>query len=152
MFNFRWRRPKPSLATTAALHRAIDGANAEAVAALLASGADPNAKNEDGHTSLHRAAWRGYAEVVDVLHAAGADLDAQNRLGYTALHSAAEGGHHETIHRLLDAGAKPNLLAQHDQTPLDRWKGEKSDAFWWLDSAINGHVDDTVPTQGANRS
>ena len=50
MFNFRWRRSKPSPATTAALHGAIDGANAKAVAALLASGADPNAKNERGVT------------------------------------------------------------------------------------------------------
>lgn len=73
MFNFRRRRPKPSPATTAALHRAIDGANAEAVAALLASGADPNAKNEHGDTPLHRAAEKGLMEIVSALIEAGAD-------------------------------------------------------------------------------
>lgn len=73
MFNFRWRGPKPSPATTAALHRAIDGANAEAVTALLASGADPNAENERGETPLHRAAEKGLMEIVYALIEAGAD-------------------------------------------------------------------------------
>lgn len=134
------------------LHRAAGLGQVETAVALLEASADPNAQNEHGDTPLHRAAWRGYAEVVDVLHASGADLDALNRLGYTALHSATEGGHDETIHLLLDAGANPNLLAQHSQTPLDRWNGEKSDAFWRLDSAINRDVDDSVPTRDADHS
>ena len=67
-------------------------ANVEKVKALIAAGADVNAKDKDGEKALMRAesiqaAWarEGCIEVVKVLLAAGADINAKNNDGETAL-------------------------------------------------------------------
>ena len=61
-----------------ALHYAAREGRKEAVDALLACGANPNARNRDMRTPLHWAASNGTASVVRALVAAGADLMAKN--------------------------------------------------------------------------
>ena len=58
--------------------------------ALLAGGADKNARTTVGATALHIAAWRGHAVGVEVLLSAGADKHAKNKYGRTALDLAKE--------------------------------------------------------------
>jgi ankyrin repeat protein len=56
-----------------ALHSAIAGRDHDSTLALIAAGADVNAKQQDDFTPLHEAAQNGDREIVDALLAAGAD-------------------------------------------------------------------------------
>ena len=79
------------------------------VKALLAAGAEPNAKvdteNLGGWSLFHAAAHLGNLEVVDALLRAGARVDKQRHNGATALYDAAHEGHDRVVDRLIEAGA-----------------------------------------------
>jgi ankyrin repeat protein len=62
----------------------------DAVALLLASGANPNAKGPDGASLLHQAARAGNLEVIRALATAKVDFAQKNNDGFTAL-DVAEG-------------------------------------------------------------
>ena len=66
---------------------------AEVVTALLAAGADSNARDEDGDTPLRSAGYRADAEAVTALVNAGADLNAKDNDGRTPLQRATKRGH-----------------------------------------------------------
>jgi hypothetical protein len=57
----------------------------DAVKALLAAGANPNAKSPDGSTPLHMAVTARQVPIIKELVAAGAKLDAVNRDNQTPL-------------------------------------------------------------------
>lgn len=77
-----------------ALHSAVaDGGHARIAKALVAAGADVNAKQRHGWTPLHGAADSGDVELVELLLARGADRDAKHQEGKTALDLAREKGH-----------------------------------------------------------
>ncbi|HEY5568320.1 MAG TPA: ankyrin repeat domain-containing protein [Gammaproteobacteria bacterium] len=64
---------------------------AEAMAsasALLAGGADINARDRFGQTALHGAAFRGWSDLVKLLAANGANLTAADLNGYTPIDAA----------------------------------------------------------------
>ena len=93
--------------------------DADAVRALLASGADVNAPQGDGMTGLHWAARHGATEIVRLLLEADADLGVTTRLGdHTPLHVASRAGQASTMSVLLDAGAGANVLTATGATPL----------------------------------
>ncbi|MDX1499662.1 MAG: ankyrin repeat domain-containing protein [Woeseiaceae bacterium] len=62
----------------AAVRRAL-----EAVEAILAMGADIEAKNEDGQTALHMAAFTGSDPIVKLLAERGADVNVTDNYGQT---------------------------------------------------------------------
>lgn len=77
-----------------ALHSAVaDGGHAGIAKALVAAGADVNAKQRHGWTPLHGAADSGDRELVELLLAHGADPEARHQEGKTALDIAREKGH-----------------------------------------------------------
>jgi hypothetical protein len=85
--------------------------------ALLARGADVNARNKGRATPLQLAA-AGRPELAALLLDAGADVKAADVDGTTALHRAAHGGQVGIARRLLDRGADVNAEAQGGLTPL----------------------------------
>ena len=80
-----------------ALHVAGIKGDPATVRALLAAGAEVNARNPPGQqrhmTPLMWAAYGGHAEMVELLLAGGADPALKDELGNTAAAYAKEAGH-----------------------------------------------------------
>ena len=87
----------------APLQSAAAGGHRKIVKMLLANGADPNIREQWGHTALHAAAENGDEEMIRILLYGGADLTLKNSQGKTALDLAMEGGH-EKASLLLGEG------------------------------------------------
>jgi ankyrin repeat protein len=93
--------------------------NIGAVKALLAGGADPNAKeSEHGQTSLMWAVSERHPEVVDVLVEHSADVRSRSTGGFTPLLFAARAGDVDSARILLAAGADVNETAPDGSSPL----------------------------------
>ena len=100
------------------LHDAAMAGEPELAAVLIRSGADPNAKEAEGHTPLYRAST---GDVARVLLTAGAAVDVvSGPTRGTALHQAARRGHVSVAQALLDHGATIDARDARDQTPLRR--------------------------------
>lgn len=88
------------------------------VKALLAAGADVNARDEFGETLLHVAAVRGYEEMSSMLIAEGARVDARDERGLTPMHAAAWGGHKAVLALFINRDADINVESAGGMTPL----------------------------------
>jgi ankyrin repeat protein len=86
---------------------AADRDDVNTLRALLAAGADVNAKGPFDETALIRAANGGHEKSVRLLVKSGADLNAKSVDGYTPLILAAQYGYAAAARALLDAGADP---------------------------------------------
>ena len=84
----------------------------------IQSGADVNAKNNDGLTPLHWASSNEHIEIVKLLLEHGADVNAKNDDGYTPLYWASRKGHTEIVNLLLKYGADVNTKDDDGNTPL----------------------------------
>ncbi|MGB9080662.1 MAG: ankyrin repeat domain-containing protein [Desulfuromonadaceae bacterium] len=88
-----------------------------AVEALLAKGADVNARNTKGETPLHVAGYHGQKDVAELLLTKGADVNAKDAFGKTPLHSAAIEGK-DVAELLLTKGVDVNAKDESGGTPL----------------------------------
>lgn len=105
------------------LMEAIKSNDSARVGALLAEGADANARDAYGATALMNAAHIGSLEIVNALLAAGAETDAKDELGWTALMKACfnadlDRGFPEIVTRLIEAGADPDTKIGYGIRPL----------------------------------
>jgi truncated hemoglobin YjbI len=100
------------------LHEAAQVGDAEAAALLIRFGADPDAKEAEGHTPLYRATT---GDVARILLDAGATADVKSGpTGGTPLHQAARRGSVSVAEALLDHGATIDARDGKGQTPLRR--------------------------------
>ena len=74
----------PSIGVTPLMAAAITG-QGDAAGLLLARGAKPDIKSNDGSTALHMAAFFGHIEIVKALVAEGADGNVRNERSETPL-------------------------------------------------------------------
>jgi len=113
----------PALACASAPRAAHDG-DLAAVREHLASGAQPDARSDEGGcdacTLLHQAADGGQVEVARLLLDRGADPNARAGHARTPLHYAAGGQSAEVTRLLLERGAAPSVEARDEwgNTPL----------------------------------
>jgi uncharacterized protein len=122
----------PSATSRTLLHIATDWpghypAAAATVAALVAAGADPNARFKGGphtETPLHWAASSDDVAVLDALLDAGADIEARGGVigGGTALADATAFGQWEAARRLVERGARATLWEAAALGLIDRVK------------------------------
>ena len=103
--------------TSSALHASVrTKGNGDVVRALIANGADVNARTQYGNSALHLAASGGHENAARWILAASADVNARcNPDGGTPLHRAVEHGHAALVSLLLQHGA---LKDQHNCTGL----------------------------------
>ena len=85
---------------------------------LLAAGADPNVKEENGFTALMQAINTEASDIAKALLEMKVDINAKRTDGWTALHFAASRGSKEIVELLLARGADVNLVTADGQTPL----------------------------------
>ena len=90
------------------------------VRTLLATGAHPDARDEDERTPIFSAVLSNSIGLLGLLLEAGADPNAQDRDGWTALHFVAQEHLTEMAPILLARGANPNLRDNDGATPLWR--------------------------------
>ncbi len=98
--------PKTRALRQAALQRYVNEGDVTIAKALIAKGADVNAKNYLGIDALMYAAERGHTVVVKVLLENGADVNSKDTFGDTALERAISGGYKDIIELLKNEGAK----------------------------------------------
>lgn len=103
-----------------ALHAAAVRRDAERVKALLASHADPNARDKWGRTPIMWAARYidNDRQTIPVLARAGGNVNAVDESGMSALHIAASHAWDGELHDLLACGAQIDARDTMGQTPL----------------------------------
>jgi truncated hemoglobin YjbI len=100
------------------LHDAAGVGEAELAAVLIRSGADPDAREAEGHTPLYRAST---GDVARMLLAAGATVDVTSGpTRGTALHQASRWGKVSVAQALLDHCSTMDAQDAKGQTPLRR--------------------------------
>ena len=148
----------------------------ETVAALVAAGADVNARFEGPHneTPLHWAASSDDVAILDALLDHGADIEATGAVigGGTPIDDATAFGQWKTALRLVNRGAKTSLwvaaalglldrVQQHfSSAPLSEWSpvsgladappDEVTHAFWCACHGGQEHVAEYLLQRGAN--
>jgi len=107
-----WRRAEWMGGSTPLMQAAwLD--RADAVRALVAGGADPNAPGQDGRRPLHEAVRDGNLAMVDLLVSLGADLDARDDAGRTPLAARValpQRTDPALVAALLDRAADPGVV------------------------------------------
>jgi len=111
------RKREPESRGNTPLHEAAARGDRRGVEALLASGANIDARNTRGETALHRCALRGNRETTQTLIEGGAQVNARTHQGDTPLHLAAWSGIRENIAALVRAGANPGARNHNNETP-----------------------------------
>src|SRR3954471_19786614 len=103
------------------LHLAAFFGGAEAVRALLAAGADPDADADNVFKvhPIHSASAVGDHASVRALLEAGATPNVKQQGGFTPLHAAAHNNDVALAELLLAHGADVTLTTDEGQTPLD---------------------------------
>ena len=92
---------------------------ADAVKAILAAGANPNAVDQYSRTALQLATKSGNAEVVSVLLSAGANPNTENgNYEVPLIQAASLGGSIAVVNALLAGEANPNMENGKGLTPL----------------------------------
>jgi ankyrin repeat protein len=101
------------------LHRAAWRGDLPQLKALIAGGADLEARDAMGRTPLHVATYARQAEAIGVLARAGARLDAFESDRYDAVTIAAVADDVPTLALLLSLGANPGqTTSRYDGTAL----------------------------------
>lgn len=101
------------------LHSAAHQGDLQQIRKLLASGADPNARDPFGRTAVHVATFAKQREVLRALAQAGAHLELLENDRYDAVTIAAVADDEETLRLLLSLGASAKLTtSRYEGTAL----------------------------------
>jgi len=111
--------PAPNPALDQPLRDAAWANEVPTAAALIAAGADVNAKDETQQSAYLIATSEGYLDLLELTLAHGADLASLDSYQGTGLIRAGERGHADIVGRLLRAGIEVNHVNRPGWTALD---------------------------------
>jgi ankyrin repeat protein len=111
--------PAPNPALDQPLRDAAWANDVPTAAALIAAGADVNAKDETQQSAYLIATSEGYLDLLELTLAHGADLASLDSYQGTGLIRAGERGHADIVGRLLRAGIEVNHVNRPGWTALD---------------------------------
>ena len=107
------------VAAYSGLHKAAHDGDVAAIRQLLADGADPDSRNNNGRTPAHVAAFASHEDAVAALAAGGADANALDAELYDMVTIAAVAGDVAMLKAALAAGNDPGLTtSRYDGTAL----------------------------------
>lgn len=89
------------------------------IRALVQSGADLNAQDNNEATLLHIASANGYVSVAELLLENRAQVEVKDSDGWTPLHAASCWGQIQMVELLVAHGASLNAKSVLEETPLD---------------------------------
>jgi len=127
------------------LFAAVKAGNKATVDALIAKGADVNAKDKDyGQTPLNESLRTQKKDVAELLIAKGADVNAKGTGGETPLHSEAWADNSNLAKLLIAKGADVNAKDSFSQTPLhqDAFAGNRDSAELLIAKGANVNTKD----------
>ncbi|HTV32218.1 MAG TPA: ankyrin repeat domain-containing protein [Methylocella sp.] len=101
------------------LMKASHAGETEIVRALIAEGADLQARNGDGNNALWLACAGDQLAIMDLLITAGIDIDNRNDNGATCLMYAASASKPAVVEKLISSGGNLSLETQDGFTALD---------------------------------
>ncbi|XP_047424853.1 protein phosphatase 1 regulatory subunit 16A [Mugil cephalus] len=87
--------------------------------ALIQSGAEVNAQDNNGGTLLHIASANGYMSVAELLLENKAQVEVKDSDGWTPLHAASCWGQLQMVELLVAHGASLDSKSSLEETPLD---------------------------------
>jgi ankyrin repeat protein len=103
--------------TTRSLFKAAKFGDLALAKTAIDSGADIDAKDQNGATPIHYAVRNGQGDTVNLLVENEAQVDAKDKDGETPLHSAARGGYTQIAKLLIHKGADIVATNKLQQTP-----------------------------------
>lgn len=107
---------------------AVVQGNVQQLENILAQGASPDLKDEEGRTALHIVCTMGNQALVPVLCEYGGNIEALDNQENTPLHCASQSGRRGCIQFLLETAANVNAQNNDGDTPmhLAAWNGHLS--------------------------
>ncbi|SMR54448.1 unnamed protein product [Zymoseptoria tritici ST99CH_3D1] len=100
------------------LHRAVQARDPDLIKALVQSGTNVNAQDENGHTPLHYATQRGFVECTELLIDNGADLRMTDGFGFSPLLWAVVAGQEGATRMMLSKGSDANSFSADGRSAL----------------------------------
>jgi len=90
----------------------------DALKRFLASGVNPNLRDNINLTPIHLASYAGHLPIVVALIEAGAEVNVSNKIGFGPLMVAAQEGWLEVVQLLIEKGADVNAKTIEGQTAV----------------------------------
>ncbi|WP_221179581.1 ankyrin repeat domain-containing protein [Candidatus Cardinium hertigii] len=112
---------RDNVKNSTALHIAATYGQTNVAELLIDSGANIEAKDEDGYTALHLAAIYGQYDIAKLLLEKGANKNNQDKLWNTALHWAVKHGRYNIVKLLLNHNARVDIRNKAEGDSVLHW-------------------------------
>ena len=136
------------------LYSAVWRGRTEQVRALVAGGANVNARTSDNDPLIREAVWRNHVEIVRILVDAGANVDQRDADNDPVLHEAIWRGHTDVVRSFVDAGADVDAKDSDDDPVLHEaiFRGHTEIVRILVNAGVDVNANDSRGRSALNRA